>query len=192
MCGAVSTVKPARAPTRSCCPATTTTATSTRATRYGTAAPTAKTRRQPRTRGAYSIQSLAPCAGGAELHGPPLPADDVALAVEVYGGHEAVVKQLMATAGADADSKDEDGRRSMLSALRLSCLPSCRAWTMPRRRSVEDLYNPPAVQLLGVRTNVPGVHGALAVLWVKDFRKANLVDLSTVRNSRLWSCLWRA
>ena len=57
------------------------------------------------------------------------------------------------------------------------------------RRSVEDLHDPPAAQLLGVRMNVPGVHGALAEPWVKDFRKAGLVDLSTARNSRLWSCL---
>ena len=64
-------------------------------------------------------------ADGAELRGPPLPADDMALAVEVgeltpgevaaavaggHGGHEAVVNQLVATAGIDADSKDEDGR----------------------------------------------------------------------------------
>jgi hypothetical protein len=37
------------------------------------------------------------------------------------------------------------------------------------------LHDPSAVQLLGVRTNVPGVHDALAVLWVKDFRKASSV-----------------
>ena len=49
---------------------------------------------------------------------------------------------------------------------------------------VGDLHDAPAVQLLGVRTNVPGVHSALAVLWVKGFRKASLVDLSTARNPR--------
>ena len=73
-------------------------------------------------------------ADGAELRGPPLPADDMALTVEVgeltpgeiaaavAGGlrrAEAVVKQLVVTPGIDADSKDKDGRTPLSWAARI-------------------------------------------------------------------------
>ena len=47
--------------------------------------------------------------GGAELHRPPLPANNMALAVEVYKRYKAVVKQLIVAIGTNADFKDKDG-----------------------------------------------------------------------------------
>ena len=96
-------------------------------------------------------------ADGAELRGPPLPVDEVALAVEVgelTPGEVAV---------------DAVGVALVLLA------PLPRLDDATEEICVEDLHDPPAVQLLGVRTNVPGVHDALAVLWVKDFRKTSSV-----------------
>ena len=96
-------------------------------------------------------------ADGAELRGPPLPVDEVALAVEVgelTPGEVAV---------------DAVGVAFVLLAL----LPRLDNATEEIR--VENLHGPPAVQLLGVRTDVPGVHDTFAVLWVKDFREANSV-----------------
>jgi len=100
-------------------------------------------------------------ADDAELRGPPLPVDEVALAVEVG--------EL--TPGLTPGDVAVDGVGVALVLLAL--LP--RLDDATEEICVKDLHDPPAVQLLGVRTNVPGVHDALAVLWIKEFWKASSV-----------------
>ena len=46
--------------------------------------------------------------GGVELYKLLLSANNIVLAVEVYGGHKAVIKQLVVAAGTDADFKNKN------------------------------------------------------------------------------------
>jgi hypothetical protein len=66
--------------------------------------------------------------GGVKLYKLLLPANNMALAVEVYKGYKAVVKQLVIATGADANFKDKDSQRLILLVLYLSCLPFCYIW----------------------------------------------------------------